>query len=91
MADPLRDGDGGPAGGSLGHLELFFDLIFVINIAGLTHHLVAHPDGETLGSVAALYLPLFLAPATYRLSRRRRCGRRRRRSAAYGGRPAGRE
>ena len=41
-------------------LELFFDLIFVINIAGLTHHLVAHPDLDTLGHVAGLYLPLFL-------------------------------
>ena len=41
-------------------LELFFDLIFVINIAGLTHHLVSHPDAGTMGHVAALYLPLFL-------------------------------
>ena len=41
-------------------LELFFDLIFVINIAGLTHHLAYHPDADTLGQVAALYLPLFL-------------------------------
>ena len=41
-------------------LELFFDVIFVINIAGLTHHLVAHPDLDTLAQVAGLYLPLFL-------------------------------
>ena len=41
-------------------LELFFDVIFVINIAGLTHHLVAHPDPATLAQVAGLYLPLFL-------------------------------
>lgn len=41
-------------------IELFFDLIFVINIAGLTHHLAAHPDAATLGNVVALYLPLFL-------------------------------
>ena len=64
MADPLRDGDGDggrPVGGrSATWLELFFDLIFVINIAGLTHHLVAHPDAETLRNVTALYLPLFL-------------------------------
>lgn len=41
-------------------MELFFDLIFVINIAGLTHHLVDRPDAATLRGVAALYLPLFL-------------------------------
>ena len=41
-------------------LELFFDLIFVINVAGLTHHLVAHPDLHALGQVAVLYVPLFL-------------------------------
>ena len=41
-------------------LELFFDLIFVINVAGLTHHLVAHPGLHALGQVAVLYVPLFL-------------------------------
>ena len=64
MAEPLSDGardDRRPAEGrSATWLELFFDLIFVINIAGLTHHLVAHPDLSTLGQVTALYLPLFL-------------------------------
>ena len=64
MAELPSDGgrdDRRPAEGrSATWLELFFDLIFVINIAGLTHHLVAHPDLATLGQVAALYLPLFL-------------------------------
>ena len=41
-------------------MELFFDLIFVINVAGLTHHLVAHPGLHALGQVAVLYVPLFL-------------------------------
>ena len=39
---------------------MFFDLIFVINVAGLTHHLVAHPGLHALGQVAVLYVPLFL-------------------------------
>ena len=63
MADLLA----APSGGSTPEqersatwLELFFDLIFVINIAGLTHHLVAHPDLHALGQVAVLYVPLFL-------------------------------
>ena len=64
MAEPLSDGAGNGGriveGRSATWLELFFDLIFVINIAGLTHHLAAHPDAATLGQVAALYLPLFL-------------------------------
>ena len=64
MAEPLSDGAGNGGriveGRSATWLELFFDLIFVINIAGLTHHLAAHPDADTLGQVAALYLPLFL-------------------------------
>ena len=64
MADPLSDGarDNGRADESRSAtwLELFFDVIFVINIAGLTHHLVAHPDLATLAQVAELYLPLFL-------------------------------
>ena len=64
MADPLSDGarDNGRADESRSAtwLELFFDVIFVINIAGLTHHLVAHPDLTTLARVAELYLPLFL-------------------------------
>ena len=64
MAEPLSDGGGNGGrmieGRSATWLELFFDLIFVINIAGLTHHLAAHPDADTLGQVAALYLPLFL-------------------------------
>ena len=64
MAEPLSAG--GRADGwadesrSATWLELFFDVIFVINIAGLTHHLVAHPDLATLAQVAGLYLPLFL-------------------------------
>ena len=58
-APPSDDGRAGESR-SATWLELFFDLIFVINIAGLTHHLVAHPDLDTLGHVAALYLPLFL-------------------------------
>ena len=32
----------------------------MINVAGLTHHLVAHPGLHALGQVAVLYLPLFL-------------------------------
>ncbi len=64
MADLLSDGarDDGRADESRSAtwLELFFDVIFVINIAGLTHHLVAHPDLATLAQVATLYLPLFL-------------------------------
>ncbi len=64
MAELVSDGarhDRRPAEGrSATWLELFFDLIFVINIAGLTHHLVAHPGLQTLGQVTALYLPLFL-------------------------------
>ncbi|MDE0221720.1 MAG: low temperature requirement protein A [Spirochaetaceae bacterium] len=64
MADLLSDGarDAGRADESRSAtwLELFFDVIFVINIAGLTHHLVAHPDLATLAQVAELYLPLFL-------------------------------
>ena len=64
MADPLAHA---PVPGptpeqerSATWLELFFDLIFVINVAGLTHHLVAHPGLHALGQVAVLYVPLFL-------------------------------
>ena len=42
-------------------LELFFDLIFVINVAGLTHHLVAHPGLHSLGQVAVLYVTMSFA------------------------------
>ena len=64
MAEPLSDGTRDDRRSGEGRaatwLELFFDLIFVINFAGLTHHLVAHPGLDTLGQVATLYLPLFL-------------------------------
>ena len=64
VAEPLsasgRDDGWADASRSATWLELFFDVIFVINIAGLTHHLVAHPDPATLAQVAGLYLPLFL-------------------------------
>ena len=64
MADPLATlsgpGSRPEQGRSATWLELFFDLIFVINVAGLTHHLVAHPDVQSLGQVAVLYVPLFL-------------------------------
>ncbi|MCY4374762.1 MAG: low temperature requirement protein A [Spirochaetaceae bacterium] len=58
--DGTRDDRWVAEGRSATWLELFFDVIFVINIAGLTHHLVAHPDLDTLAQVAGLYLPLFL-------------------------------
>ena len=64
MADPLATLSGAGSSPeqerSATWLELFFDLIFVINVAGLTHHLVAHPDLHALGQVAVLYVPLFL-------------------------------
>jgi low temperature requirement protein LtrA len=63
MADPLAEPSvpaSTPEERSATWLELFFDVIFVINIAGLTHHLVAHPDLHALGQVAVLYVPLFL-------------------------------
>ena len=69
MADPLIEADGPGSTGekerSATWLELFFDLIFVINIAGLTHHLVAHPGLHALGQVAVLYVPLFLVWAAH--------------------------
>ena len=64
MGEPLsargRDDGWADESRSATWLELFFDVIFVINIAGLTHHLVAHPDLATLTQVVGLYLPLFL-------------------------------
>ena len=64
MADPLAapsvPGSTPEQERSATWLELFFDLIFVINVAGLTHHLVAHPGLHALGQVAVLYVPLFL-------------------------------
>ena len=64
MADPLGaasvPGSNPEQERSATWLELFFDLIFVINVAGLTHHLVAHPGLHALGQVAVLYVPLFL-------------------------------
>ena len=64
MADPLGAASGPGSTPeqerSATWLELFFDLIFVINVAGLTHHLVAHPGLHALGQVAVLYVPLFL-------------------------------
>ncbi|MDE2823428.1 MAG: hypothetical protein OXK79_07975 [Chloroflexota bacterium] len=52
MTEGARDNRWVAEGRSATWLDLFFALIFVINIAGLTHHLVAHPDLDTLAQVA---------------------------------------
>ncbi len=40
-------------------LELFFDLIFVVVISRLAHHLSLHPDSHTLGQFALLFIPVW--------------------------------
>lgn len=40
-------------------LELFYDLIFVVVIARLAHHLAAHPDLKTLTEFVLLFIPVW--------------------------------
>lgn len=40
-------------------LELFFDLIFVVVISRLAHHLTAHPDARTFLEFLMLFIPVW--------------------------------
>ncbi|MFC4453461.1 low temperature requirement protein A [Deinococcus sonorensis] len=40
-------------------LELFYDLVFVVVIARLAHHLNAHPDAEGLRAFLLLFVPVW--------------------------------
>jgi low temperature requirement protein LtrA len=51
----LRD----PAEQEVSPLELLFDLVFVLGVAQLTHHLVERPTWRGAAEVAVLYLPMF--------------------------------
>ncbi|BDP40099.1 low temperature requirement protein A [Deinococcus aetherius] len=40
-------------------LELFYDLVFVVVISRLAHHLADHPDARSLGEFLLLFIPVW--------------------------------
>ncbi|WP_102126037.1 low temperature requirement protein A [Deinococcus planocerae] len=40
-------------------LELFYDLVFVVVISRLAHHLAGHPDARSLGEFLLLFVPVW--------------------------------
>ena len=40
-------------------LELFYDLVFVVVISRLAHHLAEHPDARSLGEFLLLFVPVW--------------------------------
>lgn len=54
----IKQGDGSPRHATW--LELFFDLVFVVAIAELTHGFVGHPDADHALRFVLLFVPTYL-------------------------------
>ncbi len=49
----------GDEAGRVTFLELFYDLVFVVVISRLAHHLAAHPDGRAALDFTLLFIPVW--------------------------------